>query len=254
MGSNQPFAHTGLRCSVAKRGPLPPVRRAYGRLVPAEATTPDDLYRLPLADFIPARDALAKSLRAAGDRNGAAAVKQLRKPMLAAWALDQAARQYPDEVARLLDAGAGHAPGRRHRPVGRRPPPPGCTGRSRWQEVARQRSAGGGQAGPAPGRVRSRGGDDDRAPPGRGRRRPPHRSRGRRRLRAPVGRRDTAPTSLGEDQDGGAVSVPLTNEVIGTPVPRLENFLSCRDLGSPEHCFFEVLAARKISLPKTPLF
>jgi hypothetical protein len=65
----------------------------------------DDLYGLPLAEFIPVRDAKAKELRAAGHKEEAAEVKSARKPSLAAWALNQAARRHPDEMAALLEAG-----------------------------------------------------------------------------------------------------------------------------------------------------
>ena len=51
------------------------------------ATDPiDELYGLPLEDFVAQRDALAKRLRADGDRDAAAAVKKLPKPTRAAWA------------------------------------------------------------------------------------------------------------------------------------------------------------------------
>lgn len=65
----------------------------------------DGLYGLPLAEFTSARDARAKELRAAGRKEEAAGVKGARKPSLAAWALNQAARRHPEEVARLLEAG-----------------------------------------------------------------------------------------------------------------------------------------------------
>ncbi|HEY3240539.1 MAG TPA: hypothetical protein VGL92_13295 [Acidimicrobiia bacterium] len=73
----------------------------------------EDLYGLPLADFIPARDAMAKELRAAGRKEEAAEVKQARKPSLAAWALNQAARRHPEEVARLVEAGQALAEAQR---------------------------------------------------------------------------------------------------------------------------------------------
>ena len=66
----------------------------------------DELYALPLTDFIAARDALAKRLRADGDRDNAAAVKKLRKPAVAAWAANQLARRHKREVTRLLDTTA----------------------------------------------------------------------------------------------------------------------------------------------------
>ena len=65
----------------------------------------DDLYGLPLEEFTAARNALAKELTRAGDRAAAAEVKKLPKPNKAAWALNQVARQQPDEVHLLLQAG-----------------------------------------------------------------------------------------------------------------------------------------------------
>jgi len=57
----------------------------------------DDLYGLPLERFTPERDALAKELAAGGDRAGAARVKALRKPVVAAWAVNALAREDPPE-------------------------------------------------------------------------------------------------------------------------------------------------------------
>jgi hypothetical protein len=74
--------------------------------VEASARAPEDLYGLPLEEFTPARDALAKELRAAGRKDEAAEVKSLRKPSLAAWALNRAARDHPDAIARLRAAGS----------------------------------------------------------------------------------------------------------------------------------------------------
>jgi hypothetical protein len=70
-----------------------------------EAPGVDALYAEPLDTFTAARNALAKSLTQGGDREGAAAVKALRKPSTAAWALNQLARTRPAEVERLLAAG-----------------------------------------------------------------------------------------------------------------------------------------------------
>ena len=75
-------------------------------LVAASARAPEDLYGLPLEEFTPARDALAKELRAAGRKDEAAEVKSLRKPTAAAWALNRAARDHPEAVERLRAAGA----------------------------------------------------------------------------------------------------------------------------------------------------
>ena len=68
---------------------------------------PDDqLYGLPLEEFTPARDAAAKELRKAGDRETAARVAKLPKPTPAAWAANQVAREQPELIEALLDAGA----------------------------------------------------------------------------------------------------------------------------------------------------
>lgn len=64
-----------------------------------------DLYRLPAAEFVAARDALAKARRAAGDKEEAAAIKALRRPTVAAWALNQVAASQPELVAALIEAG-----------------------------------------------------------------------------------------------------------------------------------------------------
>ena len=72
----------------------------------APVRAPEDLYGLPLEEFTPARDALAKELKAAGRKDEAAEVKALRKPTLAAWALNRAARDHPEAVDRLRAAGA----------------------------------------------------------------------------------------------------------------------------------------------------
>src|SRR5437879_13872993 len=66
----------------------------------------DALYGEPLDTFIAARNALAKALVQAADREGAAVVKALRKPSVAAWALNQLSHTRPAEVERLLAAGA----------------------------------------------------------------------------------------------------------------------------------------------------
>ena len=67
----------------------------------------DRLYAGPLTDFISARDALAKELRATGDRDAASAVKSLRKPSRAAWALNRVAHQEPESLTALDSAVAG---------------------------------------------------------------------------------------------------------------------------------------------------
>ena len=65
----------------------------------------EELYALPLDRFIPQRDALAKELRAAGDRGRAGSVKAQRKPVVSAWALNQLAREDPSAVEELAAVG-----------------------------------------------------------------------------------------------------------------------------------------------------
>src|SRR5688500_11267390 len=64
----------------------------------------DRLYRLPLEEFVRARDELARRLRGEGSREEAAQVKALPKPTAAAWAVNQLARSNRREVDLLLDA------------------------------------------------------------------------------------------------------------------------------------------------------
>jgi hypothetical protein len=61
----------------------------------------DALYGLPLEQFTPERDELVKRLRKEGDRDGAARVKKLRKPTVAAWAVNQVARSQPKAIREL---------------------------------------------------------------------------------------------------------------------------------------------------------
>jgi hypothetical protein len=61
------------------------------------------LYRLPPEEFTAARDALAKRRKQSGDDAGSAAVKALRKPTVAAWALNTLARSRADDVRTLIE-------------------------------------------------------------------------------------------------------------------------------------------------------
>jgi hypothetical protein len=63
----------------------------------------DRLYALPLEEFTGERDDLAKRLRKDGDADAAVAVKELKKPSVAAWAVNQVQRDRPDEVRELID-------------------------------------------------------------------------------------------------------------------------------------------------------
>jgi hypothetical protein len=65
----------------------------------------DELYGLAPGDFTEARDGLVKQLRADKERELANAVKGLRKPTLAAWALNQLVRNRRKDVDKLLAAG-----------------------------------------------------------------------------------------------------------------------------------------------------
>jgi len=65
----------------------------------------DRLYALPLNEFTAARDDVAKRLRGEGERELADEVKQLRKPPIAAWLVNQLARQREVDVKRLIKAG-----------------------------------------------------------------------------------------------------------------------------------------------------
>src|SRR4051794_3226524 len=66
----------------------------------------DVLYATPLDGFVAERTRLAKELRAAGDREGAAELAKLPKPSAAAWALNHVARCDPASVEAWLDAAA----------------------------------------------------------------------------------------------------------------------------------------------------
>jgi hypothetical protein len=64
----------------------------------------DGLYALPLDEFTPARNELAKRLRGEGDRETAERVKELAKPSVAAWTVNQIARRRAKRLAALLES------------------------------------------------------------------------------------------------------------------------------------------------------
>jgi hypothetical protein len=72
----------------------------------ALAEARDRLYGVPPEDFTAARNDLVRELRSAGRRNDAASVQKLRRPSVAAWSVDQAARADHHRVERLFAAGA----------------------------------------------------------------------------------------------------------------------------------------------------
>lgn len=67
--------------------------------------SPSDLYGLPLEQFVPQRTALVKALRADGRRDEASEVAGLRKPSVAAWAVNQLVRTQAQAMRMLFDAG-----------------------------------------------------------------------------------------------------------------------------------------------------
>jgi hypothetical protein len=65
----------------------------------------DALYGQRPGEFVGARDALAKRLRAAGDRDAADAVRKLARPTVAAWAVNAVVRNEPEWTQALVTAG-----------------------------------------------------------------------------------------------------------------------------------------------------
>jgi hypothetical protein len=74
-------------------------------VVPELEAELDNLYATPPTDFTRARNDLAQRLKQAGQVEAAAGVKQLRKPTVPLWAVNQLARLHSDDVRALLDAG-----------------------------------------------------------------------------------------------------------------------------------------------------
>jgi hypothetical protein len=65
----------------------------------------EELYGLPLDRFVAERNALARELRISGRRDEAGAVAQLRKPSVAARAVNQLAREHRRQLRDLFSAG-----------------------------------------------------------------------------------------------------------------------------------------------------
>ncbi len=65
----------------------------------------DSLFRLPLADFTPARNVLAARLKKDGRANDATLVKTLSKPSISAWAVNQLYWKHRKAFDRLAAAG-----------------------------------------------------------------------------------------------------------------------------------------------------
>jgi hypothetical protein len=70
-----------------------------------DAADIDELYTLPPERFTEARNELAKRLKESGDAEGAGEIRLLRRPTVAAWALNQLARQQAAEIKALISAG-----------------------------------------------------------------------------------------------------------------------------------------------------
>ncbi len=68
-----------------------------------EATL-DGLYDQPLDSFTAERNEIAAAAKKAGDDEAAQRVKQLKKPSVAAWAINQLVRRHPDVISELLEA------------------------------------------------------------------------------------------------------------------------------------------------------
>ena len=66
----------------------------------------DSLYEVPPAGFVQARNALVKSLKAAGQREEAAAAAKLSRPTASVWASNQVARRARDLIGQVADATA----------------------------------------------------------------------------------------------------------------------------------------------------
>jgi hypothetical protein len=65
------------------------------------------LYGLPLDEFTAARDTRARELRQDGERESAAEVAALRKPVLAAWVVNMLARDERGDIRELVAAAKG---------------------------------------------------------------------------------------------------------------------------------------------------
>jgi hypothetical protein len=63
------------------------------------------LFKLPLAEFTPGRNALSALLKKSGRREEAESVKALAKPPISAWAVNQVYWMHRETFDRLIDAG-----------------------------------------------------------------------------------------------------------------------------------------------------
>ncbi|MFI2703178.1 hypothetical protein [Cellulosimicrobium composti] len=65
----------------------------------------DELFALPLEQFVVARTAASKRIKASGDAVGAERVGRLAKPTVAAWVVNQVARERAEDVEALVRLG-----------------------------------------------------------------------------------------------------------------------------------------------------
>jgi hypothetical protein len=65
----------------------------------------DGLYALPLEEFTKARNGLVTRLKKAHQTEAADTIRALKKPSVVAWAANRLAREAPDQLASLLQAG-----------------------------------------------------------------------------------------------------------------------------------------------------
>lgn len=66
----------------------------------------DELYAVPVSEFVARRNDLAKEAKDGGDKDLAAAVRKLTKPTTAAWVVNMLVRHDPEQVQQVLDLGA----------------------------------------------------------------------------------------------------------------------------------------------------
>jgi hypothetical protein len=70
-----------------------------------ETTAADELFRLPLSEFTPARNALAAKLKKGGEAEESERIKALSKPPVSAWVANQLYWKHRNAFNRLLAAG-----------------------------------------------------------------------------------------------------------------------------------------------------
>lgn len=78
-------------------------RRRPGPGISALRDPADRLFAVPPREFVRARKSLATELTKAGRADAAAEVAALPKPTVAVWAINQVARQAPQQMRRLLE-------------------------------------------------------------------------------------------------------------------------------------------------------